>query len=375
MVTCYAGFYCPEGTPAPLPCPAGTYGSSGGKAKPDDCQPCDAGFYCDVSNLTAVVAPCDAGYYCPVGSILPNNVSCDPGYHCPVGSANQIECNSGSFQAKSAQATCDDCPEGKYCPTLGAVITPLDCPVGQYCPLKSSSGINCPAGRYNDKTNLTSPDECLPCLPRYFCSAGSVTGQGTGLCGAGYYCDGGAEDSQQHACPIGTYCVEGSSSPTPCPLGTITGTTGPWTNETDCTPCPPGKYCNSSNADGLYPDCDPGFFCTGGASVPNPTDSSVGGKCPAGSACPTGSGSPTECDLGYFQPEEGKFECVPCTAGSYCDSTGMAAALPCPAGQFCDGEPGKPEGNTGGIGCPKGTYSNTTGLVNADECTGCPPGR
>ena len=46
--------------------------------------------------------------------------------------------------------------------------------------------------------------------------------------------------------------------------------------------------------------CSEGWYCTGGAVQPMPTDPSQGGACQPGEYCPGGSPAPTSCDGGYF---------------------------------------------------------------------------
>lgn len=43
----------------------------------------------------------------------------------------------------------------------------------------------------------------------------------------------------------GFYCLEGASSPTPCPAGTVSQVEG-LRSLLECSPCPPGFYCNIS---------------------------------------------------------------------------------------------------------------------------------
>ena len=44
-------------------------------------------------------------------------------------------------------------------------------------------------------------------------------------------------------CPMGYYCTNGTSYPTPCPIGTFFINLQVY-QESDCQPCPRGKYCN-----------------------------------------------------------------------------------------------------------------------------------
>lgn len=64
-----AGNYCPGGSTNPQPCPAGTYNSLTGKALVTDCVGCSAGKYSSSTGLSADCPnSCVAGYYCPTGS-------------------------------------------------------------------------------------------------------------------------------------------------------------------------------------------------------------------------------------------------------------------------------------------------------------------
>ena len=60
-----------------------------------------------------------------------------------------------------------------------------------------------------------------------------------------YYCELQSNSSQQTICTAGSYCPQGSGNPTPCPRGTYSNTPG-LANETQCTACDPGKYCNDT---------------------------------------------------------------------------------------------------------------------------------
>ena len=51
-----------------------------------------------------------------------------------------------------------------------------------------------------------------------------------------------------------------------------------------------------------------------------------------------------------------------------CCVTGVDADV-CPEGHYC------PTGTTNPVACPKGTYSNSTGLEAAIDCVKCDPGQ
>ena len=59
-------------------------------------------------------------------------------------------------------------------------------------------------------------------------------------------------------------------------------------NVSGCEECSPGQYCGSPGQASPSGDCDPGWYCTLGSSLPTPT-APQGGKCLAGNGfCQTG---------------------------------------------------------------------------------------
>lgn len=117
---------------------------------------------------------CPAGYYCKNGGASTENQIdggqikiCDSGYYCPSGSIDQIPCHTGSYNPDKQQSVCRVCPEGFQCETMG-MKQPDNCQTGSYCPIGTmisvssftQSRLPCPAGTYNDKTNLKSSTEC-----------------------------------------------------------------------------------------------------------------------------------------------------------------------------------------------------------------------
>jgi len=92
---------------------------------------------------------------------------------------------------------------------------------------------------------------CLPCAPGYVCNDTALTFA--------------AE------CPQGSYCpagVSGSINLFPCPAGTY-GKFVRLATSSQCTTCPPGKYCigGKTSVDG---NCNAGYVCPLGAAVANP---------------------------------------------------------------------------------------------------------
>ena len=87
----------------------------------------------------------------------------------------------------------------------------LKCPPGHWCTEGTRTQFEhpCPAGTFNKETGLEREDQCMDCLPGYYCPAGDQYGDR--LCPAGHYClykTGGPND---HPCDAGTYTEEQGS--------------------------------------------------------------------------------------------------------------------------------------------------------------------
>nr|XP_032658238.1 multiple epidermal growth factor-like domains protein 10 [Chelonoidis abingdonii] len=315
------------------------------------CKLCMAGMYCSTAGLAMPEGLCQPGYYCAQGS---NSTS-------PVG-----------------------LPFGDLC------LAGFYCPAGA----KHPSEMPCPAGTWNERRGAQDASWCLPCPPGFFCNvAGQISP--TGLCAPGYYCTGGAWTSRPvdavtgDLCPEGHFCLAGSAAPSPCPDGEYSNATG----QDKCFSCPagfhcqhgimhhcpPGFYCPRKTGISFYPcpvgtynpyhgisqaercqqcpagmfcgewglsspsgPCWPGFFCTAGASVPNPdgaTNTSTGGPCPPGHFCPAGTSIPFPCPVGTFSDRLYLWlesSCTVCPPGYYCSSAGLTAPSgSCSAGYYC----------------------------------------
>ncbi|KAA0701966.1 hypothetical protein E1301_Tti007791 [Triplophysa tibetana] len=81
------------------------------------------------------------------------------------------------------------------------------------------------------------------------------------------------------------------------------------------------------------------------------------------------------CPGGQFQDQRGQRDCKPCPPGFHCisftqDLSGVSTPIICPKGFFC---PTKTQlGNP--VPCPRGTYSDSVGLLSAEQCLVCPMG-
>lgn len=123
----------------------------------------------------------------------------------------------------------------------------------------------------SEQTGLVDESQCHGCSPGFYCSEPGLSAvSGPCLPGQkkkalstlvlfifanawcesllpGFYCLEGSQSSTPGAsmfggiCPLGHYCVEGSSVPSPCPAGSYQNQTG-GKGKHDCKPCPPGMY-------------------------------------------------------------------------------------------------------------------------------------
>ncbi len=385
MVTgspCPAGRYCPPGIPVPELCPLGTWSNSTGLARADECQPCPGGFFCDTAGLTEPTGPCDPGYSCSLNATTATPTDgvtgdiCTIGHFCPGGTATPLPCADGSYSPETLAFVCMVCPEGHHC--LDG-ITPVDCPAGFVC--GEGTGVvwqSCPTGTFSVSTGLWNETQCTPCSAGSFCSVlnGTVV---SGSCNAGYFCEEGSDTATPESgfkgtagpCPAGSYCLANSGSPTPCPSGTYSNTTH-LTQASDCIPCPPGMYCETPGLTEPSGECWEGFYCFGGAVLPNnPTEDITGGPCPAGHFCPNNTGIPIVCPAGSYNILTGQATCIMCPAEYYCpENTTDYNLNPCPVGHICP--PGTATDTE--YPCPKGYYKGVTGGSSEADCTPCDPG-
>ena len=367
MEKCRAGYYCPEGTAwgGDVPCPAGTYSSETQLSSASECTTCTPGYYCTGGNTTTD-GKCGPGYYCPSGtpsrtyypcpagtysdgsgeaSSLDACNPCEPGHYCLQGSAVMLPCPNGTYSSNygTLSATnCSPCPAGYHC--LAGESEPKPCGPGRYSEAASAECIVCPLGRYCASNTTTAT---------MLATGGNSWDNSedlAGVCFNGTYCPVGVSivpNLLSNPCPAGYYCPAGTLYPMPCPAGKYSKVTGRF-ELADCLPSPSGHYSinGSHEPTGL---CNPGYYCPLESTSPNQV------PCPSRTYLPDYGGETVE-------------QCSPCTAGGYCPNEGNAIPVVCPKGYYCVTGLDEP------LPCPPGTYSNSTGLVSADECRPCDGG-
>ncbi|XP_042566185.1 multiple epidermal growth factor-like domains protein 6 [Clupea harengus] len=378
---CPTGFYCPVGTSYPVPCPPGTFSSTPGLTRAEQCQPCPGGLWCGRAGMTQIADAllCEGRYVCVGGSVSPRpgdgimGYLCPPGHSCPAGSALEVPCEAGTYSSSSGAANCSLCPAGTMCPSDG-MQEPALCPLGHFCPVGTALPLPCPTGTLGQMAGAPSQASCSPCPTGHYCNSPGAS-QPQGRCEQGYFCQGGAsslapqpsaELPQNGPCPTGHYCPPGTLSPLPCPTGTVRNLTGGVSIES-CFSCPGGYYCDGEGLDTPSGPCDAGFYCPSDSSSTTPHTF----MCTKGHFCPQGSPLPLPCPTGQYQPTAGSDSCIPCRPGFYCEQAVVGDPLACPPHTFCPAATMVPQP------CPDGTFTppGQGGLREERECLSCPPGR
>ncbi|XP_063692807.1 zonadhesin-like [Bolinopsis microptera] len=402
---CMAGFYCPEkqtsGSPYQYECKPGHFcepGSTNMTSCPpghfqqdyskEECLPCDATNYCP-GRGTSTYTICPEGYYCPEQTGPYQEYPCPAGtYSNTRGLQNEDECLScpeGFYCEEGTSEPTMKCSAGYYCDGGATNATHKSCPVGRYCPEQSGTPKLCPAGTFRTDELGHELDDCTPCTAGHYCVKPGLD-KVSGQCAPQYYCTSGAEFSQPddgntgNICPVGKYCTQGTSTPYNCPAGSYMDQEG--NSDTDCFPCPGGKYCGVGDETGGE-DCDAGYYCNTKNTGPNPgsdTAADIGGPCPEGTYCPAGSTRPLDCSDGTYNNATKAESCIDCPAGFYCDekinfhkasftyTTGIEPKE-CPQGYFCPEETG-----IDWVPCERGTFGAKPGLIDQDGCTDCTAG-
>eukprot|EP00347_Sterkiella_histriomuscorum_P024098 403332318 len=422
---CSQGAYCEAGTISESLCPVGTFSSGTGLQKVGDCQECPIGYICDIAGQTlnelskcpvgkfcngnvdalASTTTCPNGKYCNQDNIAPQ--PCDKGEYndltdqsvcqtCPLdkychyGQINPITLDSGYYQNKTGQAVPIPCPAAHYIDTADSNKCNV-CPIGTYCGqylLQSTlTDRLCPNGYYCDRIGIIDY-QTLFCLPGYYCpsnselklcTAGSYCkGFGniavTGPCEAGYYCNAGSkvpnpiDNVQGNVCPVGAYCVEGSTAPVLCPIGTYNDKVGA-SSLSFCLQCPDERSCLTEGTYSPGDGCPAGYYC-----VTDPVTKLLQQfECEEGYKCPAGKSVKQICPPGTYQNQKAQDTCLACTAGSYCYNNGgpIVATQTCPSGYYCPASTALYQMYP----CETGSYNDITGLSASTQCKPCDYGK
>ena len=421
--SCPAGFACPDALAPPVPCEPGQYASSGSTT----CLACPSGYSCESPQLDPVPCssgfysmegestchPCPAGFYCETTDDLPREcpphtyslgeatgcLACFPGFDCGRNIEPQA-CPMGSY---SLFGQCTPCPPGYACPN--PALAPVPCDNGTYsatfgqlsckpCPAGYSCAIDAfPTPCAQGFISLQGHSDCTPCLPGYYCP-GLALNVSRNIVEDSLLTGDTSDLVQELAVERHTYSPEMF----PCPPQTISGEAA-----VECTPCPAGYACPTSDTRQVIP-CGRGWFsiegdgnctiCPYGYACSD-TDGSNNAPCPEGSVSGLGSTECTSCPAGFscasfldavFEPcvsgtysEEGDTECHDCPAGFACPEPTSNAQLPCVVGTYSR------VGESACSPCPEGYSCSVEGVLELcypgyyslngqSACTLCPRG-
>ena len=198
-------------------------------------------------------------------------------------------------------------------------------------------------------------------------------------CDAGIFCIAGAsspsdisDPSISISCPIGFYCEVGTVVPQMCPAGFWSDALG-LLSAAECSPCDEGYYCLQGQTEVDLYACPSGFFCPAETANPYITSSTDDKDyvlyCPIGHFCKNGIKEP--CENGLYQDKRGQLICKTCPAGYFCpdDALGVFSPSTCTAGNYCE------EASATETPCPVGYFATKLGLMSADQCEICLPGK
>eukprot|EP00505_MAST-04D_sp_SCG-Rhode-Island_P004869 Stramenopile-MAST_4_protein_4869 len=244
---------------------------------------------------------------------------CPPGI---FGGSCSESCSGGKF----GNAVTFNASQSVACP-----YTNSTCPVGYYCAGFGGVASSCPAGKFGNKTGLTT---CYDCNTGDYSYLGSVDSRNCTRCPKGSACPGGVKS----LCPAGKF---GNKTGLTACKDCQSGLTARLRGSMECTLCPKGSYCPNASSVLL---------------------------CPAGkywnrtSTC-------HDCPVGSIALYAGLSHCTACSRGVYCQNA--TTRLLCPAGNYSDSYGASNSvSDCGNKKCPSGRY----GFSGASRCRACPLG-
>ncbi len=371
-------------------CPAGRYGTGGGKTSvANGCSYCASGRYEGSTAQTSCTGFCPAGKYGTGVGKVSETSGCN-------------NCVSGRYQSSAGRSSCSgSCPAGKY-GTRDGMAFEADacnaCPSGRYSSgtAQTSCASECPAGSYGNVPGMSTLEQaCFACPPNTFgsvagltvctgCDGHSASGDGHTVCEFPTGAPSGqptSAPSQPTSQPTSQPSREPTGQPSVIPSGQPTG--NPSVNPSGQPTSRPSRQPTSSPSS--VPSSQP-------SSLPSSEPSSLPSEVPssAPSSRPTSLCAPghyfvycmdsmeakadacgcIKCGFGKYNAYAGligETSCLDCARGFYADHLGSSRCKAAPEGSFVSGS-----GSMNFQICPQGTYAAKKGDV---ACTACPPGR
>jgi CRP-like cAMP-binding protein len=362
-------------------CPAGRYNDETGQnSSTTGCQECDAGKYSsqEGSEREADCRKCDRGKSSSfVGRTSANEcISCIAGKFAETqGSVECTFCDFGKFTDEIGSEECKKCPRGFVSNATGEGQNCTVCPWGKY--EDEGMCVMCELGKFQDQTGKTKCDACE--VGKYADSVGNHKCTN---------CEAGKRNSAQNTMECQD-CEEGTFGDvcTPCPTGRFKNTSGIGS----CTKCPKGRFQNAEGSSSCI-SCDPGkhqavegqLACTDCKAERFADDEqhATCKDCPMGKTTNNMSGSTicSNCALGESTQGKAGSPCVLCPAG-FVSSPNRSVCEACPAG-WAQADPGKSQceicdGEKGEIAKADGTGCELCGRgmkANASRCEPCEGG-
>jgi len=271
----------------------------------------------------------------------------------------------------------------------GTYVSYVQCTKGTFAEIGIVQCQSCSVGRYNA---LPSQSSCLLCPGGKFANVSSSSA--CAACTKGKYSSPGSPSCLN--CPAGKYMSEAVTTKTACSICAV-GTIAPELGQSECDPCPPGKFANTDSnmtmcsecKAGTYTDsfrqgqckqCQPGSFNTGTAQTScNPCQQGTFSGSPGLTAC-------TNCTVGKYADTNQKSACAVCEPGKYASSEGLDLCVSCKPGKFGSPNVQNPSSckscavgkftsqvaQTACRSCEQGHFANETGTF---QCTPCSPGK
>lgn len=128
------------------------------------------------------------------------------------------------------QISCFSAQRGIRWQILFLWLPEYQCPPGHACPVGSAEPTICSPGTFQPLSGQSTCNTCPPGNQKIWDRL--------------WIKKAGVLKLITPSCP-GFYCMEGSSVPDPCPIGSV-GPSAGMTSLSDCSPCPSGFFCNRS---------------------------------------------------------------------------------------------------------------------------------
>ncbi|OQS07754.1 hypothetical protein THRCLA_00251, partial [Thraustotheca clavata] len=140
-------------------------------------QNCSAGFFCELASVSPKgMGLCPPGFYCPEGTAAPIPTPLGT-FAQRNGTVKAALCSPGFYAPTIETSECYACPPGTTCQEDGMSVAVL-CPPGTYRGTIEDDGIACvpcPQGTWSKNWGLRDVTECLLCPPGTVCATDGMT--------------------------------------------------------------------------------------------------------------------------------------------------------------------------------------------------------